>query len=1763
MYSMHIGIISRSKGSTVDALAYRAGVKLECPLTGEIFNCESKDVEDVQLSLPKDAPQWAVDLKELIDSDRTKGVQEFCNIVEGAETRKDSQVYREFRISIPREFTKEQGKEFINDFVQDQICGLGITALKNFHFDVNEETGETNPHCHVVALTRGLTETGLGLKERDWNKKQVHEQWRSQLAAYGNYHLLKNGFEANWDHRSYKDRGINFEPQPKLGSKIIKMESQAGQDPKDIHSKPVTEKGREYQEVKLRNLYTLINRPEEALDSVSKQQVTFMWGDVAKVIARYVDDQALFERLSLKIQNSPELVCLKKEESLTESIFTTRTRLAEEKKFVDTINALKGNENHGVNASLVEASIEKANIQLRESKNDPKASLSDDQVNAIKHMSLANQLSFVEGYAGAGKTTVMKVMKEIWETSGYQVFGLAPTGKAAENLADCGISSDTVHSFLKSFEHGRSQYDSKTIIVLDEAGMVDHQRFHGLIQAVEKLGIKLVASGDRGQLSPVEAGVPFRLAVAEAGKADLTTVLRQKVPWQKEATVLFGQGRAEEALKAYLDKGHIHFCDEKKPRDVVEQYNLSRRIAGNMGHEIQRDIKIAKERGEHLTFSSHTDYGLFLEWKNTRDACVKDLYGNIETYRDQMRNLGVNGIDFAKKVMKCRLASFGDAYALAKDLEIDWRDKAKHSCDPRFETKQRLIADWFQSTKAHPSDSQAMMAFSNKDVQELNGMARDLKRGAGELGKGEYIYTIERNAGEELGRPQTVREERRFSVGDQIVFTKIDKGLGVNNGTLGRVTELSKSNIKVAIEKNGVSQEISFSPNLYKRFDNGWAVTIHKNQGATVDLAFVLASFEQYKNLAYVALTRHAKNVQVYASCFEFWRDEKLPERLGHAQDKLSSLDYVSSDRALELLQSDEKMLGSSLKKVGQRLEAVGYVGQRAWSTVCDKFLGRPVESNLVRIDRDIENLKSEADRAAEKFNQTPERDVGDHGQALGPQQGLYKPEGNSKVKGVEAERTKTTNATTSQPQSETIISGKKGANRNVEDKPSQPPMEEMVEKVEVGGKKPSSNEKPQPLQETIISGEEGANRNVDDPSGLFLDKKSEVINASPKTAELEKVIASPETVPSKLAKKEPQLKDINNVLLKSSSKSVAEAVIHKAKGSSKTPLSNHDFKKFVKNVEGSIRIEDLAKDLLGSGNINSSLSNSSKLRFGRKGSLSINLTGHHAGSWKNWESNERGSILSLVQSEKGLDFNGALSYIRDYCRGSVSNEIDSFLKGEKGSEVSPAERQAEGEAFKLEQQQREKEALSLKEAKLSDISTLIEKTRQITGTPAETYLRKERGIQGELSDSLRYLPAWTTFTYSGHGGNTSFSGALVSVAKDLGGNTTAIQLTYLTAEGERAKDKVGEKYGKKSFGVVKGSFVELQKGDTNSPIVLAEGVETALSVKEAGIKGSIYCSLGTSNMESLEVKGRDVIIAGDWDGSTDKPSWLSTEKAKASLEEKGNRVQIILPVGNTNSSDKKLDFNDLLTSDGVKSLQSLLQGQVPGLITSSLLPRENQSEHNHEKTNDISSNKTTTGLSKSGSPTEHIKTQEKPLEQSAEISDGEKLKANIKDYLTQELCLEKNKHFNKENIFKHVESDPLGYLKWWQDKRDGAPFDPQVPLSEQQNASQNANGNISGGIPERSPNALSSTDDFVKDLKSLDDVIRVLSESDRSPAKLDRYSKELESKLLDINDKGVVMDDLKERYPEVADRAIQLKQERQQIQHQEQSVAQRHGLER
>jgi len=778
MYSLYIGMISRSGSNTVNSLAYRAGIKLVDEKTGETYDHRNKMVQDVQLILPDNAPEWAKELQALIKEDRGAGVKKFCDIVEGAEKRKDSQLYREFRVSLPREFTKQQNKDLVQEFVKDQLCSLGTGALLNYHFDKNDITGETNPHCHILALTRGLDEKGLSEKKpTEWNKKALHEQWRVQWASYGNFHLQKNGFAATWDHRSYIERGINLEPQPKFGKNIQEIEARRGCNPKDVHSRTSTDQGKSYQEVKLRNLYRIISRPEIILDLVSSKQTTFMWGDVAKSLARYVDDQALFNRLSEKLKSSKELVCLENSGTFSSHVFTTREKLSEEKNFVERVGRLQSVSSHSIDLGLVDAAIELSNSALKTTLKDKKACLSDDQIKAIHHMSSSSQLSFVEGYAGAGKTTVMRVMREIWEESGYNVYGLAPTGRAADNLSGCGISSMTVYKFLWGYEKGKNQFDAKSVLVLDEAGMVDSERFSKLAIAVENLGVKLVATGDRGQLSPVEAGIPFRLGIEVADKAELTTIIRQKEDWQKAATVLFGKGKAQEALKEYGSRGCITTVHEDRPsldnliaqknhKGVVGFYNLTRRISGNISHEIRSDLD--KGNGQ---FAHHKDYTTFCSWKGKRDAVVKEIYNNIETYKPFMKELGVDGLDFAKKALK-EHGNDARAWQLATKLGINWRIKVTHTCDLRVKTKKQIVDCWFKSTQEHKGDVQAIMAHSNNDVKSLNTLARHLKKESGEIGKEEFRYSIERIDGEELGKQIIVREERQFSKGDQILFTK-------------------------------------------------------------------------------------------------------------------------------------------------------------------------------------------------------------------------------------------------------------------------------------------------------------------------------------------------------------------------------------------------------------------------------------------------------------------------------------------------------------------------------------------------------------------------------------------------------------------------------------------------------------------------------------------------------------------------------------------------------------------------------------------------------------------------------------------------------------------------------------------------------------------------------------------------------------------------------------------------------------------------------
>ena len=673
----------------------------------------------------------------------------------------------------------------------------------------------------------------------------------------------------------------------------------------------------------------------------------FMWGDVQKILGRYVDDATLFQRLDARLQNSKELLLLKEEGTLNQdgvdrAIYTTHTMLKAEKKLVGIAESLASCATHAVSSTSLECGLERLKTGLKQEGHV----LSEGQEQAIRHLVDEGQLKCIVGYAGAGKTTALEACRDIWEDAGYRVYGLAPTGRAAQNLEGSGIDSQTLHKFLKAFEEGRCQYNQNSVLVLDEAGMVDVERFDKFLGAVQKLGVKAVVVGDGAQLQPVEAGPAFRLVTERVGVSRLEEIVRQKEEWQKEATVLFGKQESQEAIQAYQEKGHVYLVGEALPSDIVSRYEMAARTSGLIFREIMGEVK------EASLASKHEDYGLFLQWKDTQNAAGKEILANPEVYKPVLESRNLDPLEMArlfvnKKQDKAYQYTEASDLLKSKDLHhlIGVEKTPGQRVEVRGAAKAALIEDWKKAFQDSPEKSLLMMAYSNRDVQDLNAEARSHLKEIGVLDKKDFAYTVHREVEDDFGRKKTFKEERAFSKGDKLVFTRNNYGLGVKNGTIGTITEINAQKIEVKV---GESQKVSFAPNLNPHFDQGWAVTIHKSQGTTSDKSFLLASHEMTQNLTYVAMTRHREDVSVYGSSLDFWRAEKLPQVLSKSGEKLGAADYLDATSLAKLMKEEDRFLDKLFTRLGDELHAMGAVSKQAFKNVADHFLGRAAEKSIL-----------------------------------------------------------------------------------------------------------------------------------------------------------------------------------------------------------------------------------------------------------------------------------------------------------------------------------------------------------------------------------------------------------------------------------------------------------------------------------------------------------------------------------------------------------------------------------------------------------------------------------------------------------------------------------------------------------------------------------------------------------------------------------------------------------------------------------------------
>jgi hypothetical protein len=220
IYHFSVKNISRSDGrSAVACSAYRSGEKLIDNRQGKEQDYTKKTgVEFKQIYAPKNTNPELLDRNTL------------WNKVEEVESRKNSQLAREFEIAFPHELDQEQRKKMLNELCQDIVNRHGVIVDAAIHAPHTKSgSDERNYHAHLMLTTRKIDEKGnLGKKTREFNDhgKQEVEFWRKSFAEITNKHLLLAGQTSRVNHRSYAEQNNGLQATIHEGSKVTQLRRQ-------------------------------------------------------------------------------------------------------------------------------------------------------------------------------------------------------------------------------------------------------------------------------------------------------------------------------------------------------------------------------------------------------------------------------------------------------------------------------------------------------------------------------------------------------------------------------------------------------------------------------------------------------------------------------------------------------------------------------------------------------------------------------------------------------------------------------------------------------------------------------------------------------------------------------------------------------------------------------------------------------------------------------------------------------------------------------------------------------------------------------------------------------------------------------------------------------------------------------------------------------------------------------------------------------------------------------------------------------------------------------------------------------------------------------------------------------------------------------------------------------------------------------------------------------------------------------------------------
>jgi conjugative relaxase-like TrwC/TraI family protein len=433
--------------------------------------------------------------------------------------------------------------------------------------------------------------------------------------------------------------------------------------------------------------------------------------------------------------------------------------------------------------------------------------LNDGQRASVQEiLSSRDQVTALEGTAGAGKTTALAAVRDAAEREGYQVEGFAPTSRAAHKLAESGIESHTLQHHLARGEQESAPVDQKRLYVLDESSLASTKQMYTFL---ERLGPddRVLLVGDVRQHEAVDAGRPYH-QLQEAGirTAHLDEIVRQRDPELKAVVEQLSRGDVQRAVEHLDHQGRVHEIGPREERVaaianeyvkdpdatlVVSPDNQSRQDLNDVIHRaMQREGHV--DRDEHRTpvlVPRQEITGADRQWAERYEQ------GDVVRYSRGSKALGIEAGDYARVER---------VDAKANQVTVRTDDDRTLSYDPR----------------------------------RLQGV------------------TLYREG------------ERAFAAGDRVQMTAPDRERGVPNrelGTIDRIDNHGRTEIRWDSGRTS-----SFEAGERRHVDYGYAVTSHSSQGQTAGRVLVhvetARASEKLVNqrLAYVAVSRGQYDARIY-----------------------------------------------------------------------------------------------------------------------------------------------------------------------------------------------------------------------------------------------------------------------------------------------------------------------------------------------------------------------------------------------------------------------------------------------------------------------------------------------------------------------------------------------------------------------------------------------------------------------------------------------------------------------------------------------------------------------------------------------------------------------------------------------------------------------------------------------------------------------------------------------------------------------------------